>query len=82
MDMVWMTQNLHATLALCFGPSSHSAMFLEDWAHHMYQNCIMYTSLQTSDPSFFTKVLFVINSTLQIHLRSCSQALDRLPVND
>jgi hypothetical protein len=82
MDMVWMTQNFQATLSLCFGPTSHSATFLEDWAHHMYQNRIMYSSLQTSDPYFFTKVLFAIDSALQIHWRSCSQALDRSSVND
>jgi hypothetical protein len=29
MDMVWMTQNFQATLALCFGPNSHSATFLD-----------------------------------------------------
>jgi hypothetical protein len=76
MDMVWMMQNLQATNALCFGPTSHSAIFLEDWAQHMYQNKIMYTSLQTSDPSFFTKVLFTIDSALQINWRSCCQTSD------
>jgi hypothetical protein len=82
MDMIWMTQNLQATLSLCFGPKSHSATFLDEWAQHMYQNRIMYTSLQTTDSSFFAKVLFAIDSSLQIHWRSCSQALNRASVND
>jgi hypothetical protein len=82
MDMVWMTQNLHATISLCFGPNSHSATFLDDWAHHMYQNRIMYSSLHATDPSFFAKVLFSIDSALQIHWRSCCQASDRSSVND
>jgi hypothetical protein len=76
------TQNLQATLSLCFGPKSHSATFLDEWAQHMYQNRIMYTSLQTTDPSFFAKVLFAIESALQIHWRSCSQAPNRASVND
>ncbi len=80
MDMVWITQNLQATLALCFG--KHSATFLDEWAQHMYQNLIMYTSLQTTDPFFFTKVLFAIDSALQIHWQSCSQALNRASVNN
>jgi hypothetical protein len=42
----------------------------------------MYTSLQTTDSSFFAKVLFAIDSSLQIHWRSCSQALNRASVND
>jgi hypothetical protein len=74
--------NLQATIALCLGPTSHSAMFLEDWAQDMYQNCIAYISLQKSDPVFFTKVLFAIDSALQIHWRSCCLTLDRSSVND
>ncbi len=82
MDMVWMTQNLQATIALCFGPQSHSTIFLDDWAQHMYQNRLMYSSLQATDPAFLTKVLFAIDSALQIHWRSCCQASDRASVND
>lgn len=82
MGMVWMTQNLHATISLCFDSNSHSATFLDDWAHHMYQNRIMYSSLHATDPSFFAKVLFSIDSALQIHWRSCCQASDRSSVND
>jgi len=36
MDLVWMTQNLLAIIKLCFGPKSSSAIFLSDWAAHMY----------------------------------------------
>jgi hypothetical protein len=82
MDMVWMTQNFLAVISLCFGPHSLSATFLKEWADHMYENRLMYTSLQASDPSFFAKVLFAIDNALQIHWRSCSTASDRLSVND
>jgi len=34
MDMVWLTQNLHAIVSLCFGPTSHLAKFLKDWGNH------------------------------------------------
>jgi hypothetical protein len=82
MDMVWMTQNFLAVISLCFGSHSLSATFLKDWADHMYENRLMYSSLQASDPSFFAKVLFAIDNALQIHWRSCSTANDRLSVND
>ncbi len=48
----------------------------------MYQNRIMYSSLQMTNPSFITKVLFAINSALQIHWQSCSQAPNRSSVYD
>jgi hypothetical protein len=82
MDMVWMTQNFLAVIALCFGPQSLSATFLKDWADHMYKNRLMYSSLQASDPSFFCKVLFAIDNALQIHWHSCSSTQIRSSVND
>jgi hypothetical protein len=42
----------------------------------------MYSSLQASDPTFFTKVLFAIDNSLQIHWHSCSSTQDHLSVND
>jgi hypothetical protein len=82
MDLVWMTQNFCSVIALCFGASSLSATFLNNWANHMYENRLMYTSLQASDPYFFARVLFTIDNALQIHWRSCSNTDDRLSVND
>jgi hypothetical protein len=82
MDMVWLTQNLHAVVALCFGPSSHSAKFLKDWGNHMYSNRLMYKSLQASDNSFFSQVLFCIDRALQIHWKSCCECSNRESVND
>ncbi len=35
--------------------------FLKDWADHMYENRLMYSSLQASDPLFFAKVLIAID---------------------
>jgi hypothetical protein len=54
MDLIWMTQNFLAVISLCFGQQSLSATFLKDWADHMYENRLMYSSLQASDPTFFT----------------------------
>ncbi len=82
MDMVWMTQNMFAIIKLCFGPSSHSAKFLKSWATHMYDNRIMYKSLQATDYTFYAKVLFSIDSALQTHWKSCCDAPDRMSVND
>jgi len=82
MDLVWMTQNFYTVVKLCFGDCCHSAQFLKEWADHMYSNRIMYSTIQASDPFFFAKVLFAIDSALQVHWRSCSLASDRLSVND
>jgi len=82
MDLVWMTQNFYTVIKLCFGDRCHSAQFLKDWADHIYANRIMYSTIQASDPYFFAKVLFAIDSALQSHWRSCSASNDRLSVND
>jgi hypothetical protein len=83
MDMVWMTQNFMSVTSLCFGKKTLSASFLQDWANHiMYENRLIYTSLQASDSSFFAKVLFAIDNALQIHSRSYCNSEDRLSVND
>jgi hypothetical protein len=68
MDMVFMIQNFHAIISLYFGKSSHSASFLIGWCNHMFENRLMYSSLQAMDPQFFAHVLFAINSALQIHI--------------
>lgn len=54
MELIWLIQNLHTILSLCFGPSSHSAKFLKDWANHMYSKRLMYESVQASDTTFFS----------------------------
>jgi hypothetical protein len=82
MDLVWMTQNLHAVVSLCFGPRSLSAKFLNNWATHMYKNRIIYTSLQGSDSSFYAKVLFTIDNALQMHWKLCCDSTDRQSVDD
>jgi hypothetical protein len=82
MDLVWTTQNMHAVVSLCFGKNSHSASFLQGWVDHMYDNRILYSYMQSSDPQFFAKVMYKINSALQSHWRSCSTAIDRSAVND
>ncbi len=56
-----MMQNLLVIISLCFGPHSLLITFLKDWADHMYENRLMYSSLQASDPLFFAKVLFAID---------------------
>jgi hypothetical protein len=82
MDLVWSTQNFHAVIALCFGHESHSASFLQNWIDHMYENRLLYTSLQPSNPYFFAKVMFTTNNALQIQWHSCSSAPNRSSVND
>lgn len=81
-DLIWTTQNFHTVISLCFGESSHSASFLKTWANHMYDNRIIYANLQSSDPYFYAKVMFMIDRALQVHWRSCSSNTDRSSVND
>jgi hypothetical protein len=82
MDLVWMRQNFHAVISLCFDPRSISAKFLNDWATHMYKNRLVNTSLQGSDSSFYAKVLFTIDNPIQLHWKSCCEASDRHSVDD
>jgi hypothetical protein len=77
-----MTQNFYSVIKLCFGERCHSAQFLKEWADHIYANRIMYSTIQASDPYFFVKLLFAIDSALQSHWRSCSSTSDRLSVNN
>ncbi len=77
MDMVFMVQNFHAIISLCFGKSAHSETFLMGWCNHMFESRLMYSSIQAADQQFFAKVLFAIHSTLQIHWRSCGISTDR-----
>jgi hypothetical protein len=67
MDLFWMTQNFYAVISLCFGPDSHSSIFLKEWTNHIYDNRLIYSSIYASDLSFFAEVLFSIDSALQIH---------------
>jgi len=82
MDLVWTTQNFQKVILLCFGPNSHSASFLPEWADHIYENRIIYSSAQATDPYFFAKIMFTIDNALQKHWRSCSSPSDRSSVND
>ena len=82
MGLVWTTQNFHAVIALCFGSESHSASFIQDWINHIYDNRLIYSSLQSSDPYFYSKVMFTIDNALQKHWWSCSMAPDRASAND
>ena len=82
MDLVWTIQNFHAVISLCFGVQSHSAWFLQGRVNHVYDNRILYSSSQSSDPYFFEKVLFTIDSALQWHWCTCSSAPNRSSVND
>ena len=77
MDLVWTTQNFHSVISLCFGPKSHSALFLQEWIDHIYGNRLIYSSAQANDPYFFAKILFTMDNALQKHWRSCSSAQDR-----
>jgi hypothetical protein len=50
MDLVWTSQNFLAVISLCFGSLSHSALFLQGWIDHMYDNRLLYSSMQSRDP--------------------------------
>jgi len=62
--------------------SSYLAVFLNEWASHVYNNWIIYTSNYAADPVFYAIVLFTIDSTPQVHWKSCSSASNCQLVND
>jgi hypothetical protein len=65
-----------------FWPSISFSIFSIFMGSHMYNNRLIYSSLQGSDPAFYSKILFAINEALQIHWCSCCNTEDRLSVND
>jgi len=82
MDLVWTVQNFHTVILLCFRKSSHSASFLQDLINCIYDNRILYTSSQTSDPYFFARIMYTMDNALERHWHSCSSAPNRSSVND
>lgn len=82
MDLVWTIQNFLTILVLWFGPTSHSAFFLQGWVNHIYNNRLLYSSLQSSDPYFYAKVMFTMDNALQYHWHSCSSAADHSSVKE
>ena len=77
-----MVTNLKAVVDLCFGPQSQSAICLQSWCEHIFDNRQLYLGWEENDPHFHTKVLFAIDKALQIHWNSCYEQTDRNSVND
>lgn len=48
----------------------------------MYNNRLMYKSLQARDNTFYTQILFCIDRALQIHWCSCCECEERDSVNN
>jgi len=82
MNTYLMVTNFKAVIELCFGPESQSAICLQSWCDHIFYNRQIYLGWEESDPTFYTKVLFAIDKSLQIHWKSCYDNEDRSSVND
>lgn len=82
MNAIFMLENLKAITTLCFGEESHSSICIQSWVDHMMRHRQMYKSCHDSDNSFLTQVLFAIDTSLQIHWRSCADHDERTSVND
>jgi hypothetical protein len=82
MNAYLMVTNLKAIIDLCFGPTSQSAICLQSWCEHIFDNRQLYLGWEENDPHFHTKVLFAIDKSLQIHWKSCYDNADRASVND
>ncbi len=82
MNAYLMVKNYKAIINLCFGEESQSALCLQSWCDHIFDNRQLYMGWEESDPSFHTKVLYAIDKSLQIHWKSCYDCNDRSSVND
>jgi hypothetical protein len=82
MNAYLMVKNFKAVIDLCFGPESQSAICLQSWCDHIFDNRHIYLGWEESDPTFHTKVLYAIDKSLQIHWKSCYDNEDRSSVND
>jgi len=78
---LWMLKNLRVVLNLYFGQKSPASICLLSWINHFEINRVNYRSLQHSDPSFLTQVLYSIDRALQIYWLSCSENEERRSVN-
>jgi len=82
MNTYLMVTNFKAVIELCFGPESQSALCLRSWCEHIFENRQIYLGWEESDPTFYPKVLYAINKSLQIHWKSCYDNSDRGSGND
>jgi hypothetical protein len=82
MNSYLMVKKIKAIIDLCFGEESQSAICLQSWCDHIFDNCQLYMGWEESDPSFYSKVLCAIDKSLQIHWKSCYDCPDRSSVND
>jgi hypothetical protein len=72
-------------LALCdfiFGNESKIAMAVKTWIHHINRNKQCYDSMQRSDSTFLSQVLYCIDMAIQVHLTSCLTQQLRTDVDD
>ncbi len=82
MNTYLMVTKFKAVIELCFGPESQSALCLQSWCEHIIEKRQIYLGWEESDPTFYPKVLYAIDKSLQIHWKSCYDNSDHGSVND
>jgi hypothetical protein len=72
-------------LALCdfiFGSESKIAMSVKTWIQHINRNKSCYDSMQRTDSTFLSQILYCIDMAIQVHLTSCLTRSIRADVDD
>jgi len=72
-------------LALCdfiFGGESKIVMAVKTWIQHINRNKSCYDSMQRSDSTFLSQLLYCIDMAIQVHLTSCLTRQLRTDVDD
>mmetsp|Transcript_13406 Transcript_13406/g.19201 ORF Transcript_13406/g.19201 Transcript_13406/m.19201 type:complete len:204 (-) Transcript_13406:461-1072(-) len=72
----------HPTTTRLFGETSKISMALKTWVHHLNRNKASYDSMQRSDCTFLSQLLYCIDMATQVHFTSCLTETTRADVND
>jgi len=81
-DALEQSQNYLSINTFLFTSKSSIVMSIKSWLAHIMQNKTIYVMLQARDQDFLTKVLFHLETGIQIHLTSCTLCKDRYNVDD
>ena len=84
-DAAELLDQIQVFLALCsfiFGENAKISMAMKTWVHHLNRNKASYDSMQRTDCTFLSQVLYCIDMAVQVHLDSCLSQTMREDVND
>ncbi|MGH7974065.1 MAG: hypothetical protein ACREBR_00965, partial [bacterium] len=75
-------QNFHFSLQFLFGATALVTSQVGTWVNHIFNNKVLYTSIQAHTPNFYASVCFAIDRGVQSYLISCMISKERTLVDD